>query len=211
MAQNGVPQSVEYRGINTAEILNELFKDFYYELLKCKEKALRSHQMAEELEQKAKTIPEGQTNRGEEAANENLHPLTAHRHESVPIHEAKAMQEIQRYLLQVLTEKIQPFLHMLDAQSLLLLKEAQYAMIALADEVFLTLPWKGSHAWRFELLESQFFQTQSSGEQIFKKIDELLSHYDLSKEPLASIYFHILALGFRGLSGKGEYGHFEKL
>ena len=36
-------------------------------------------------------------------------------------------------------------------------EEVRYALAAMADEVFIHLPWSGSEAWRFNLLEAALF------------------------------------------------------
>ncbi|MDR1908085.1 MAG: DotU family type IV/VI secretion system protein, partial [Holosporales bacterium] len=126
------------------------------------------------------------------------HPLFYHEIKNVPVHAVKAADEIQSKLKKRLTEQTKKIVHLLDQTDSFQFKDAQYAMVALADEVFLTLPWSGQQLWQKYLLESQVFQSQSAGTQIFQKIDDLLSRYDPSRRSLATIYFHVLALGFRG-------------
>jgi type VI secretion system protein ImpK len=57
-----------------------------------------------------------------------------------------------------------------------LYKRAQYAMAALADEVFLNL----------------------AGEELFERIHDLLHNRDAGQNELARIYLSVLALGFQG-------------
>jgi type VI secretion system protein ImpK len=204
--------------LNSAKLLDNFFRDFYYELLKCKELALRTTRLDAELEQKntSKSVEAAElpANAGETAAqneeapaatapnsptaNANQHPLLAHQIENVPVHAAKAADEIQEKLKKVWAEQTSKIVHMLDQADSFQFKDAQYAMASLADEVFLTLPWSGQILWQKYLLESQLFQSQSAGTQIFQKIDDLLSKYDPSRKSLATVYFHILALGFKG-------------
>jgi type VI secretion system protein ImpK len=217
---------MEESTLSSSKLLESFFRDFYYELLKCKELALRTTRLDAELDKNG-TVPEGQgesssreretpeeldtqkaskvgsteSGYGQElnaAANTNQHPLLAHEIKNIPVHAAKAAAEIQTRLKQVLSTQTSKVVHLLDQTDSLQFKEAQYAMIALADEVFLTLPWSGQRLWQKYLLESQVFQSQSSGTQIFQKIDDLLSKYDPSKKSLAIVYFQILALGFKG-------------
>jgi type VI secretion system protein ImpK len=77
-------------------------------------------------------------------------------------------------------------------------QDALYAMVALADEVFLNLPWNGQKHWENNLLESRFFQTQIAGELLFQKIEDLISNNDPMRTDLAVIYLLILGLGFKG-------------
>ncbi len=77
-------------------------------------------------------------------------------------------------------------------------RRAQYAMAALADEVFLHLDWVGREAWRDHLLEARLFGTHRAGEELFERIEELLRDHDTVYGELARVYLTILALGFQG-------------
>ncbi|MDR1597449.1 MAG: DotU family type IV/VI secretion system protein [Holosporales bacterium] len=219
--------------LNSAKLLEVFFRDFYYDLLKCKEIALRTTRLDAELsnldggvaaegtaggEGADKSPPpppsETTTDAGaapspEEAAaaeaademgaaNKNQHPLLMHAIKDVPVHAVKAADEIQTLLKKRLTEQTNKIVHLLDQTDSFQFKDAQYAMVALADEVFLTCPWSGQELWQKYLLESQVFQSQSAGTNVFQKIDELLSKYDPSRKSLATVYLNVLALGFKG-------------
>ena len=77
-------------------------------------------------------------------------------------------------------------------------KEIIYAMTAIADEVFLNMNWNGKRYWEENMLESKFFGSQIAGDEIFNRIDNVISE----KEPLgtekAEIYLDMLSLGFKG-------------
>lgn len=77
-------------------------------------------------------------------------------------------------------------------------KEIIYAMTAIADEVFLNMDWNGKRYWEENMLETKFFGSQIAGDEIFNRIDKVISE----KEPLgtekAEIYLDILSLGFKG-------------
>jgi len=77
-------------------------------------------------------------------------------------------------------------------------RRAQYAMAALADEVFLHLDWPGREAWRSNLLESRLFGSHRAGEELFERIEELLHDRDNVYSELARVYLKVLALGFQG-------------
>jgi len=77
-------------------------------------------------------------------------------------------------------------------------RRAQYAMAALADEVFLTLEWAGRDAWREHLLEAKFFATHRAGEEMFERIEDLLRDKDSLYAELGRVYLMVLALGFQG-------------
>lgn len=80
-----------------------------------------------------------------------------------------------------------------------LFREAQYVMVALADDVFLyATEWRGREAWREDILEDRVFQSRFAGERIFDNIDELLRGQDRRRIELAPIYILALSLGFKG-------------
>lgn len=78
------------------------------------------------------------------------------------------------------------------------LNEALYAMCSLADETFLILNWKGRSFWERNLLESAFFNTHISGQEIFRRIDNLLEEGNAIYASLGEIYLKMLALGYSG-------------
>lgn len=75
---------------------------------------------------------------------------------------------------------------------------AQYAMAAMADEVFINLQWVGRNDWREHLLEAKFFGTHRAGNELFDRIDALLKERDTLYGELARVYLMVLALGFEG-------------
>lgn len=89
-------------------------------------------------------------------------------------------------------------------------QDTLYAMVALADEVFLNIPWNGQKSWEENLLESRFFGTQIAGEFLFKKIEELIANNDPLRADLAIIYLLVLGLGFKGKFRDGQEAQ-EKL
>jgi type VI secretion system protein ImpK len=77
-------------------------------------------------------------------------------------------------------------------------RRAQYAMAALADEIFINLQWAGREAWREHLLEAKLFGSHRAGEELFERIDALLREHDALYGELARVYLMVLALGFQG-------------
>lgn len=77
-------------------------------------------------------------------------------------------------------------------------KEAQYVMVALADEIFLHMEWEGKKVWVSNLLESKIFQSHVAGELFFQKLDRLLIDRDPVYKDLAAVYLMALSLGFKG-------------
>lgn len=77
-------------------------------------------------------------------------------------------------------------------------KQAQYVMVALADEIFLNTEWEGRRFWVSNLLESKIFRTHVAGELFFQRLDRLLVERDPVSRNLAAVYLMALSLGFRG-------------
>jgi type VI secretion system protein ImpK len=82
--------------------------------------------------------------------------------------------------------------------------EAQFIMVALADEVFLNLDWTGKPYWEANLLEQRLYDSHSAGQVFFEKLDALLQNKDPVRIDLAVLYLNALGLGFRG-----KYRHFD--
>ena len=79
------------------------------------------------------------------------------------------------------------------------LREVQFLMCALADDLFLhEIEWRGRDAWSERLLEQRVFGTRVAGEQIFEQIAALVQRRDQAEADLASVYLAAIGLGFRG-------------
>ncbi|HVF68435.1 MAG TPA: DotU family type IV/VI secretion system protein [Pyrinomonadaceae bacterium] len=91
-------------------------------------------------------------------------------------------------------------------------REAQYVMVALADEIFLNAKqWDGYRSWVSNLLESKLFGTHVAGEVFFQKLDRLLVERDPVYRDLAAVYLMALSLGFRGkYGGRDDGGQLER-
>ena len=78
--------------------------------------------------------------------------------------------------------------------------DAQYAMAALADELFSSDDQDGENAWSQNLLEVKLFKTHASDVELFKRIDRLLKEQPDSTvaRDLGRVYLLVLAAGFRG-------------
>lgn len=84
--------------------------------------------------------------------------------------------------------------------------QAQYAMAALADEIFLHLDWPGRLAWKENLLEAKLFGTHRAGEVLLERIESVLRGRDPVYAELARVYLMVLALGFEGKLRGSEEG-----
>ena len=78
-------------------------------------------------------------------------------------------------------------------------KEAQYAMAALTDELFLNLPgFSGKQYWSENLIENRLYGTHDSGERLFDYIDHFLKERDATRKDIAEVYLLVLGVGFKG-------------
>ena len=90
-------------------------------------------------------------------------------------------------------------------------RQAQYVMVAAADEVFVQLPWSGAAHWRANLLETELFGTRCAGEAVFDRIERLLERAEPKDLELGAVYLTALALGFRGRYGdRPDYGAVDR-
>lgn len=82
---------------------------------------------------------------------------------------------------------------------------AQYAYVALLDELLLFSAWNGASVWETYPLEARIFGTRAAGERIPAAIESLLAQRDPAQRDLANVYLACLTLGFRGRL-RGEAG-----
>lgn len=80
----------------------------------------------------------------------------------------------------------------------LVFEEAQYLMVAMADEVFLRLSWSGRAEWSQRPLEEHIFSTHDAGERIFNRLDDIFDNRATASTELLTVYLTALALGFQG-------------
>lgn len=83
-------------------------------------------------------------------------------------------------------------------------QEAQYLMVAMADEVFLRLEWAGRSAWSQKPMESQIFRSHDAGERFFRRLDEVLGGRATASTEILTVYLTALALGFSGRYGSAS-------
>ena len=78
--------------------------------------------------------------------------------------------------------------------------DAQYAMAALADEIFTHMEWNGQTAWPKHRLEAKMFRTHGAELEVYKRIDKLLKELPdtVVARDLARVYLLVLAAGFQG-------------
>ena len=116
----------------------------------------------------------------------------------LPSRERDMADPIRRHLISVLEGQVPESRRRGGEYGVGYYRDAQYAMAALADEIFLTLDWPGREAWRGRLLEYELFGSYTAGETLFERVDRLLKDRDPADGELAAVYLLSLALGFRG-------------
>jgi type VI secretion system protein ImpK len=177
--------------------LVQSFQSFYEELLRQKERALREsegeHVKLEIAQTKSGDVIEELVVTDDEDQAEKDIPITTTFEANLEL-----AQNIQRRLRILLEEQALKSAHHLGDFAQSHFKEAQYLMVAIADEVFLTLNWPGQRHWERHLLETQLFQSQVAGESFFDKLDFIISNPDPMKAELAILYLYCLSLGFKG-------------
>lgn len=121
--------------------------------------------------------------------------------------EAVTMQENPDIAAESLSRKLIELLELQAAEAkwmggemALRYPEAQFAMAALADELFTHFDWDGRTAWPSYLIEPRLFRTHGSQYELFRRIDKLLK--DAPNTPvsrdLARVYLLVIAAGFQG-------------
>lgn len=184
--------------------LSETFQNFYEEILRQKEKALREsdNQDVVVLSNYAKKDTANDNEDSEEdLSTESLEEdldlqqvVTSNNNLS----NIELCQNIQRRLRIYLEEQALKVTYQLGEYAQSNFKEAMYLMTIMADEVFLTLDWPGQSYWKKNLLETQLFQTQVAGDMFFERLETLLNSHNPVKHDIGTIYLLVLSLGFRG-------------
>jgi type VI secretion system protein ImpK len=108
-------------------------------------------------------------------------------------------ETVKQRLLAILARQMADGQDRLSEHELAELDEAQYVMVAMADEVFLYVDWPGRDAWTRRPLEAEArFGTHLAGERIFSRIEEIFRDRLSVSGDLLSVYLAALSLGFRG-------------
>lgn len=76
--------------------------------------------------------------------------------------------------------------------------ELRYLKAALADELLLSRDWPGRARYTEHLVETRLFGTSIAGDEIFKRIDALLSNAGGQPSQMAPLYLFAISIGFEG-------------
>jgi type VI secretion system protein ImpK len=113
--------------------------------------------------------------------------------------EPPAPEAVKQRLLNVLTRQAADAADHLGDHERAEFDEAQYVMVAMADEALLQLDWPGREAWARRPLEADSrFGTHVAGERVFDRLDEIAKNRVPVSGDLLSVYLAALSLGFQG-------------
>ena len=108
-------------------------------------------------------------------------------------------EEVKSRLVTLFNRQSNDALHRLADHEQPSFRDAQYVMVAMADEVFLRLDWKGHDFWTRRPLEAEEpFGSHDAGERIFTRIDDIVRKREAVPVELLSVYLAALALDFQG-------------
>ena len=78
-------------------------------------------------------------------------------------------------------------------------QDMAYAVVALADEVALSLPDPMREYWMAHLLQFQYFKENQAGEGFFDRLKHIRG--DPNRLPVLMVYYLVLSFGFQGKHG----------
>lgn len=179
--------------------LNMLFQDFYYELLRQKERALRLGEGMASLYSGHIDVlqaPESE-NATETSGASSVLPDEVQNPKNQDL--INLVHSIQERIARVIDEQQKSVtLKGGNAEQIEVYRDAHYIMASLADEIFLNLSWPGVTIWQRLMLETRIFGSQVAGEAFFEKLDALLVSNSIYRVDLAYIYSMAIAFGFKG-------------
>ncbi|MBX9702753.1 MAG: DotU family type IV/VI secretion system protein, partial [Silvanigrellaceae bacterium] len=73
-----------------------------------------------------------------------------------------------------------------------------YGIIALCDEILIEKEWFGKKHWQNLSLEKSFFDSTSSGDVFYEKVEKIISSSDYKYAEVAHIYYLCICCGFEG-------------
>jgi len=77
------------------------------------------------------------------------------------------------------------------------IQSVKFALVAFIDETIVTSDWSERSAWQDNPLQFQIFERLDAGEEFFQKLRDLRMH-SRANAAVIDVYYHCLALGFRG-------------
>ncbi|MDX1547046.1 MAG: DotU family type IV/VI secretion system protein [Rhodothermales bacterium] len=166
------------------------FRTFYDEVVRLKQALDAGVPLAAPARLRRSAAPA--LSMADDALAETGHPL------ALPDETLELVLAVQDRLLRVLEPRERIAGRLGGDHSFRLFREAQYVMVALADEIFLRFDWRGRLLWKEHLLEAKLFRSAVAGDLFFERIEYLLREGDTTQMELAKVYLMALVLDFRG-------------
>lgn len=183
-------------------LLLEQFRAFYDEVIRLKTEVVRGEGLPSEPASGRPAEPNGEPAQWAEAVPAKDEPAAPESPDladaAPPVRSRDVAHPVRTRLMGVLEAQVPESRRRGGEYGVGYYRDAQYAMAALADEIFLTLDWPGRADWRNHLLEYELFGSYTAGETVFERVDRLLKERDPADGEMAAIYLLALALGFRG-------------
>lgn len=173
------------------------FEDFYREIIRYKNEVLGDHLPPSNLDQDAEK-PESTSVQETDAPEKTAEEIPQPSELPQPAPQIALPEDILLNLKNLLKRQAIDASRFGGEFAAKYYREAEFIMVALADEVFLHTDWKGRGYWQKNILESQMYETHSAGEIFFERLDDFLKVRDPSRADIAMLYLLALGLGFKG-------------
>ena len=198
---------MERHNAYTSSVILQDFRAFFKMLLLLKARAFQGAHLPEadnksitpkgtdSAETKIKETEDGH----EDSAKVDTAPSKRSVNQDESIHKQTLAQQIREKLESILTTQYKDLGSNKGGYAARYYEEAQYIMVALADETFINLNWQGKEEWEDNLLESLMYNTQDAGDKFFDSLDTFLSKsHSNQTADMAALYLIALGLGFKG-------------
>jgi type VI secretion system protein ImpK len=113
-------------------------------------------------------------------------------------HSRQLAQEASERIARIISAKTLDLSHSESIAARAASDELRYLMAAMADELLLSRDWPGRARFTETLIETRLFGSSVAGDQIFQRIDVLLSGTSDIAPPMASLYLFAISTGFEG-------------
>jgi type VI secretion system protein ImpK len=113
-------------------------------------------------------------------------------------HSGQYAQEASERIARIISTKTLDLSHSESTTARAAGDELRYLMAAMADELLLSRDWPGRARFTETLIETRLFGSSVAGDQIFQRIDNLLTGIGDAAPPMASLYLFAISTGFEG-------------
>jgi type VI secretion system protein ImpK len=113
-------------------------------------------------------------------------------------HAVRLAQEASERIARIISAKTVALSHSESIAARAATDELRYLMAAMADELLLSRDWPGRARFTETLIETRLFGSSVAGDQIFQRIDNLLTGTGDTAPPMAALYLFAISTGFEG-------------